>query len=83
MMPKLNIKKISLKDLNSKIYRFIRSGSYCINGSSTYLPNIINRFVILQILLIHLKIDMYIIRGKQCIQYLIYYLILLPIVKYM
>ena len=59
MMPKLNIKKISLKDLNSKIYRFIRSGSNRINGSSAYLPYIINRFEIIKILLIHLKIDMY------------------------
>ena len=59
MMPKLNIKKISLKGLNSKIYRFIRSGYYRINRSSAYLPYIINRFVILHILVINLKNDMY------------------------
>ena len=59
MMPKLNIKIISLKDLNSKIYRFIRSRSYGINLTSAHLPYINNRFAILQILFMNLKIDIY------------------------
>ena len=54
--PKLSIKY--LKDYNSKIYRFIRSGSYRLNRSSAYFPYIII-FLILQTLLIHLKIYMY------------------------